>query len=148
MTWSFVRMMPRGSIRTPEPSDWDLRARESKPEKNSSKNDGRRRTICSAAMLTTEGETFSTTSTTSLRREGSGTARAGRGTGRDRGGGVGLCTAALTRRPQPHISPECGCWRSPPPPGEGQGEGRLSPGKGCLGTCAPLAPTLSRRERG
>src|SRR5262249_25272065 len=71
-------MMPLGSIKTPEPSDWDLRARESPPKKNSSKRDGRRRTICSAAMFTTEGETFSTTSTTSLRRAGSGAPRAGR----------------------------------------------------------------------
>ncbi len=75
-TWSFVRMIPLGSMMTPDPRDWDLRARGSKPKKKSSKSDGRRRTICSAAMLTTEGPTFSTTSTISLRREGSGAAKA------------------------------------------------------------------------
>jgi hypothetical protein len=73
-TWSLVRMMPRASMMTPEPSDWLVRrrARGSPPKKKSSKSEGRRRWICSAEMLTTEGATFSTTPTISLRRVGRG----------------------------------------------------------------------------
>src|SRR6266542_3523757 len=68
-------MMPFGSMITPEPSD--LAGRGSRPKKNWSNTERARRTVCSAAMLTTAGATFSTTSTTSLRREGRGEARTG-----------------------------------------------------------------------
>src|SRR5262245_39354420 len=73
-TWSLVRMIPFGSMIAPEPSDWLRRWRGwlSKPKKKSSKTEGRRRRIASAEMLTTDGETFSTTCTISLLRVGRG----------------------------------------------------------------------------
>src|SRR6185436_241427 len=67
-------MMPLASMIAPEPRDWALRRERGAPKKKSSKMDGRRLRICSAEMLTTAGETFSTTSTTSLFRVESGEA--------------------------------------------------------------------------
>src|SRR5262249_53969687 len=58
----------------PDPSDFaGLRLN---PKNISSNMDCARRTVCSAEMLTTAGATLSTTSTTSLRREGRGAPKA------------------------------------------------------------------------
>ena len=64
---------PLGSMITPEPSDL-AGPRGPDRRRRSRRTCERRRTVCSAAMLTTAGETFSTTSTMSLRRLGRGAA--------------------------------------------------------------------------
>ena len=66
MTCSLVTTRPEGSMISPEPSDWLFLCRP--PPKKLPKNGSTSRTIDSAEMLTTEGETRSTTATTGVRR--------------------------------------------------------------------------------
>ena len=98
-TCSLVRMMPLASMIAPEPSDWLVRrrGRESKPKKKSSKTEGcRRRRVCSAEMLTTEGATFSTTWTISLLRADCGEAAPRAATAPKRTAAAGSFTGSTT----------------------------------------------------
>ena len=124
-TWSLVMMIPRASMMDPEPSDWlvRLRGRLSKPKKKSSKTEGRRRRICSAEMLTTAGETFSTTWTISLRRVERGVAEATAAAASRRRAAGRRFTCSTTAHSAPAFRPVssqiAGKQRAPPRGGAG-----------------------------
>ncbi|MCZ7652392.1 MAG: hypothetical protein M5U13_14990 [Thermoanaerobaculia bacterium] len=80
MTCALVTTSPEGSTISPDPSDCARRAR---PPKKRPKNGSASRTIASAEMFTTDGETRSTTETTAVRRSPS-LAAAGSGAGASR----------------------------------------------------------------
>ena len=74
MTCAFVTTIPDAATISPEPSDCAFRVRE---PKNEPKKGSTSRTIDSAAMLTTDGATLSTTSTIGVLRTGSDCPKAG-----------------------------------------------------------------------
>ena len=99
-TWALVTTIPWGSTITPEPSDWAWRWRGKKPPKKGSTS----RTIASAEMLTTAGDTRSTTRTTGVRRAASaagsfGLGPLGEGGRRTAAAGAGRRCRGQGRRP-------------------------------------------------